>query len=377
MISAYETRKAASVATKRVPGSVLIARSTSGEVYEPAWSRALNDLGVDSRMFDTYACFPGGIWGRAQQRLLWGPAMWKANRRLLDRVRRERPDVTLLYQGHHFWAETVARLREHTFVVGYHNDDPLGPQTAELRFRHLKPALPLYHGYHTYRDCTAEDLRAAGVPRVGLVRSFYLPWADYPRALSAEDKARFGCQLTFAGHWEPDLRVECLSRAVRAGVQVRLHGEPRFWRRSLPRDVLRRLAPVRARYGDDYRKALCGAEIAACFLSQWNRDQYTRRVFEIPACGVFLLAERTPLMRELYREGEEAEFFDSPEEFLDKVTFYLGNPRVRKRVAASGHRRATSSGYDVYSRIRGWLADVGEWRGDRPAAPRSSTGRAA
>jgi hypothetical protein len=164
---------------------------------------------------------------------------------------------------------------------------------------------------------------------------------------------------------EPDLRIECLSRVTRAGLKCKIFGGNAEWRSALPRDVYQTLQPIFHVRGSDYRRALCASKIAACFFSKWNRDQYTARSWEIPACGVFLLSERTPAMQEFYCEGKEAEFFESPEEFMDKVEFYLQNEGARKKIAAAGYARVIASGNDIYSRMRQWLADVTEWRDEK------------
>lgn len=346
---------------KQTIRSVLIVRGAWGEIHEPAWNRALNEIGLRSRVFDSHARLRKGILGRIEQRLLWGPDLSKVNRELIQTVKQSKPDVTLLYQGHHYWAETIQELAGHTFVVGYHNDDLLGPRKHLLRYRHLNRALPFYHGYHVYRDCNLKSLAQAGMKNAAVLMPYFIPWLDYPRTLSSGDHQRFDCDLVFAGHWEDDRRVECLSAAVRKGIHVRLYGQRRYWGPAIPRNVRNRLEHFPHLYGEEYRKALCGSRIAACFLSKWNRDQYTRRVFEIPACGVFLLAERTAVMQQLYQEGKEAEYFSSPEEFVDKARFYLRNPDARKRIAEAGHKRATTCGYDIYSRMRRWLEDVQNW----------------
>ena len=340
---------------------VLIARGAFAEMYEPAWNRALNEIGVSSEIFEAHALTLPWLAGRVERRILWGPGVSRLRRALVARVRDTRPDITLLYQGHYYDAETVAELARRSFVVGYHNDDPFGSRRGLLRYRHLLPAFTQYHGYHVYRQVNLAEAKAAGVRRVGLLRSYYLPWLDYPRRLDADQLREFGCDLVFAGHTEQDLRIGCLSEAVRAGVSVKLFGEDKYWRAALAPDIYRRLGPVLKVVGERYRLALCGAKIAACFFSKWNRDQYTRRVFEIPACGAFMLAERSDEMLELFEEGEEAAYFSSQEEFVDKAHYYLGHASERERIAQNGAEKVRRSGHDVCSRMRQWLGDVTAW----------------
>ena len=69
-------------------------------------------------------------------------------------------------------------------------------------------------------------------------------------------------------------------------------------------------------YGEDYVKGLCATRINLCFLRKINRDLQTDRTMEIPACGAFMLAERTDEHLRLFAEGKEAAHFDSNEELL-------------------------------------------------------------
>ena len=342
--------------------SVLIVRGAFGEMYEPAWHKALNELGMNCRLFDCHALTLPGLLGRVERRILSGPGIRRIRRNLLQTVRQERPDVTLLYQGHYCDRDTVEQLRQITFVTGYHNDDPFGERQSMLRYRHFFPALPLYNGFHVYRQCNVQDAIDAGVPRVKVLMSYYLPWLDYPRKLSANELEHWGCEVVFAGHFENDMRLECMTKLVRNNIRTRIYGGERRWRPVLPRDVYAEVNPVSAAFGESYRKALCGAKIAVSFFSKWNRDQYTRRSFEIPACGVFMLSERTEAMQEMFTEGKEAAYFSSSDEFLDKVRFYLKNSDARDRIAKAGYQQVTTAGHDIYSRMKQWLTDVTNWR---------------
>lgn len=349
---------------RRKVESVLIVRSAFGEIHELAWVRALRDLGINAELFDTHSYIPANLAGRLEQRYLFGPHIAKVNRAVIERVREMLPDVVHFYQGHHYTSETIAQIAAMTFTTGLHCDDPFGrPDRREYRL--LSKALPNYDGYHVFRPCNVQEAIATGIKRVRVLMMYYIPWMHYPCRLSSLEQETWGSDIVYAGHMEPDLRVECLTRAVRTGLKCRIFGGHAEWRSVLPGDVNQTVQPIFYARGSDYRRALCASKIGACFFSKWNRDEYTTRSWEIPACGAFLLSERTPAMQEFYREGKEAEFFASSDEFIDKAGFYLRDDTARRRIAAAGYARVIASGNDIYSRMRQWLADVSEWRPEK------------
>lgn len=356
--------------------SILIARGAFEPIYEPAWVRALHELGLQASLFDSHRLTLPGLLGRVERRLLWGPGIRRINRQLLRQVIQDRPDVLLLYQGHYFSAATIQRLRQYTFVVGYHNDDPFGEQQTLLRYRHLLPALPDYQGFHLYRPVNIPEAQQRGLRHAALLLPYFIPWLDYPRVLDEAQQRRWGCEVVFAGHMEADLRIPCIIQAVQQAIHLRLYGGERYWRTALPPDIYQRVGPAIHLEPESYRLALSAAKIGACFVSKRNRDQYTRRTFEIPACGLFLLAERTPWMVDLFQAGVEADFFSSPEEFVEKIQFYLQNEPIRQRIAAAGRLKVIRSGHDIHTRMRQWLQDVESWRSgteDEERAMASST----
>jgi hypothetical protein len=290
-----------------------------------------------------------------QHRLLFGPRITRVNRALIERVRAWRPNVVLMYLGHHYRPETVRALRALSFVTLFHSDDPLGPRRLHPRYRLVRRALRHYHGAHFYRQATTDDARARGMAHVATLLDFYRPWEDYPRPGEPQHEA------VFIGHFEAGFRVDCLSAAARAGLPVRVYSHEPNWQRGLAADVKRVVGPGRGLYGDAYREKLSRAKVSLCFFSRWNRDVYTRRVFEVPACGGFLLCERSDFMQTLYAEGREAAYFGSPEELVDKLRYYLEHEAERTRIAAAGRARVLSGGHDINSRLRDWADTVSAW----------------
>ena len=82
-----------------------------------------------------------------------------------------------------------------------------------------------------------------------------------------------------------------------------------------------------------------------------NRDGHVMRTFEVPACAGFLLAERTAEHQEMFEEGREMAFFDSPEELLEKTRYYLAHDAERRRLAEAAHRKVTTGGHTYRDRL--------------------------
>ena len=341
---------------------ILIVRGAFGDMYEPAWFRALTELGHEVCLFDCHAKTGSGLLGRIERRILAGPSINKLRLELISVINNFRPEVTLLYQGHYIDLDTVNKISNQTLVVGYHNDNPFGVTKNMLRYRHLKKALSGYHGFHVYRPSNLSDLMNAGISNAAVLMPAFMPWMDYPRTLNDKEYSLFACDVLFAGHCEADFRVDCFYELIKSSIHLKVYGDPISWKKNVPSKLLFKLGKIGHILGDDYRNAIAGAKITLCFFSKKNNDVYTRRVFEITACGGFLLCERTKEMNEIFPEGIAADYFSSAEELLRKVNFYLKNPEIREQIARRGYEIAIQNGHDLHTRLKGWLCDVSEWR---------------
>ena len=77
-------------------------------------------------------------------------------------------------------------------------------------------------------------------------------------------------------------------------------------------------------------------------ISTWDSDGLggqNLRLFDVPACGAFLLTEYSEELSEHYRLGVEIETFKTPDELRDKVDYYLKHPVERERIAKLGYER--------------------------------------
>jgi hypothetical protein len=191
------------------------------------------------------------------------------------------------------------------------------------------------------------DLKRAGVHEVRYVRFGYKSSVHFfdPPVVQNEWK-RFGADVAFAGEADAD-RLPFFRSLVGAIPDLNLALYGGLWNRD------RQLGRYfRGRVQDrDFRMALGGAKIVVNLVRRENRDDHVMRTFEGPACGAFMLHQRTESHLEVFREGQEAAFFESSDELIDKVRYYLTHEHERERIRQAGHARTVSGGNSYRDRL--------------------------
>jgi hypothetical protein len=278
----------------------------------------------------------------------------RVNERTLDVAAREQFDLLWVEKARMLHASTLVgfrRLQPNAALAYFSEDDMALWHNGSLWFR---AALPQYDTVFTtkLRNLTGGELAALGARRVLFEPKTFDPRLHRPITVDDVTRARLGSDLVFVGTYERERAQSCLALA-RAGMRVRVfgHGWERFRARH---DKL--LVERRAVGGEDYVAALCASKIALGFLRKKSRDEHTDRSVEIPACGAFMLAERSHEHSRLFREHREAVFFGSDAELLSEAQRYLGDDAARERIARAGRRRCVDDGYDHAAALRRMLA---------------------
>jgi len=81
------------------------------------------------------------------------------------------------------------------------------------------------------------------------------------------------------------------------------------------------------------------------------------RVFDVLACGGFLLAERHEVLSELFQEGVELETYGEIVELKDKVRYYLAHPEQARIIGQRG-LRAVVERHSIAQRVQRMLASM-------------------
>ena len=336
---------------------------------------ALISLGCEVKKFAWHSYFQAPrksifnpilrMWLRFENKYLWGWQMLQLNRDLLELVKECKPDAVFIYRGTHIFKntlESIKRFDSKLVLVGYNNDDPFAPGYGRgVLWRHFIRGLPVLDLALAYRHRNLTDYQKAGAKRVELLRSWYMPDRNYPVDLNLEQALQYGCDVAFIGHYEPDLRLDCLEAIVKAGYRLKLYGPPYEWEPILKdHPTLKTLLPVKLVWGEEYNLSINGAKVALVFLSKLNQDSYTRRSFEIPATATAILSEYTEDLSSMFTEGREIEFFRDPSELVLKLTEYLADDARRLCIGKAGFERVISDGHSVKERMKKLMILIGQ-----------------
>ena len=97
---------------------------------------------------------------------------------------------------------------------------------------------------------------------------------------------------------------------------------------------------------------------SAVGINLHNRGKYTvgnYRLFDLPANGVMQISDGGEYLSKYFRVGEEIISYDTDDELLEKLHYYLKHPQERQAIALKGYRRVLRD-----HRIRDRLRAAGE-----------------
>ncbi|MFP4031375.1 MAG: glycosyltransferase [Desulfococcaceae bacterium] len=299
-----------------------------------AFFPALERLGHEVAHFELWnrRIYPGGF--------------AELNRRLLARVREDRPDVLLTVQlQYEIWIETLLAIRAlgHAAAVCWTTDD-------SWKFREVSRFIgPAYDAMTTTYPSVLPRYHAHGIRNV-------LPtqWAAPSDALcSPRPAAECRYPVSFVGTANPD-RKSRIAALKKAGIPVACfgHGWP--------------AGPVPF---ESISGIIRDSAISLNFSTARGGRQLKARTFEVPGAGGFLLTEDAPGLERWYRPGEEVAVFRNSLELAGRIRHFLDRPAERDAVARAGHQR-TRREHTYEHRLEEVLRFARRAAGNRPSHPR-------
>ncbi len=274
------------------------------------------------------------------ERLIRPMQVAEYNAAIRKKIELFRPQVVLVYKGAFVLPETLVSARAHGCKLALFYPDV----SMAAHGPNIPRAIPLYDVVFTTKTFGITDMAAKyGVKNAHFIPHGFDPEIHRKLALSPEDKASFGCDVSFIGTWSPKketwlatLKTEC------PDINLKIWGE-QWYKAKAP--VLKSCIQHTAVLGDMYAIAIQCSKINLGILSERvagssSGDLITSRTFHIPGSSGFLLHERNEESVLYFDENKEARFFADAKEMAAQVKFFLENDGLRRQIQEAGYQRA-------------------------------------
>jgi spore maturation protein CgeB len=238
------------------------------------------------------------------------------NQQLLACVDSFRPDVMLTVQmNYELWIETLEfiKARGDVATVSWTTDDSWKYREVSRFIAHA------YDAMTTTYDYRVESYRKDGIDQVLLTQ-----WAvssDWLASPLRADECRY--DVTFVGAAHGD-RLAMVDQLRQAGIDIKCFGFGWDGGTIASEDIPRIM-----------RESI----VSLNFNNSQGENQIKARMFEVPGAGGFLLTDSARGLERYFDPGKEIVVFNSLDEAIDLIRFYVAQPEVRDRIANAGHSR--------------------------------------
>ncbi len=264
-------------------------------------------------------------------------------------------DIAFVVKGNEILPSTLKKIKKkfpNVHLIHWSLDDMSGWHTKSI-FTHF--SIKFFDTVFTTKTYNIEKLVKMKAKRISYTNQAY---SKDIHIKPVDCNTKFKHDVLFIGRAEKE-RFKSMEYLAENGIKINIYGTS--WNKPIYKNHHSNLIihdePL---YNENYAYAIACSKVVLSFLSKINNDLHTSRSVEIPACGGFMLAERTSEHIALFEEDQEAVYFSSDEELLEKVQYYLQHEIERKQIAVNGLSRCVRSGYSYDDMAKNILMKIND-----------------
>jgi spore maturation protein CgeB len=293
--------------------------------------KALKDLGHQLIAFDESAyIFPGRV--RQALPIIQKWDLEKLNKRLIDLVKREKPDLCIVVGGHTILPSFVSKIKGMKVPIALWTTD------VPVHFENILACAPFY----THLFCAGSEAMDIFHEK-GFENTTWLPFgcdADFhkPVTLDSKEHKEYARDVVFVGSYYPNRAI--ILEAI-ADLNVGVWGP--YWEKLQASSPLKNKAiNIKMNY-DEWVKIFSACKINLVIHYNDGKvpcHQASPKIFEALACGCFVLTDRQRDVENLFKDKEHLVFFDNEQDLQKKIQYYLEQADERNRIALKGQASA-------------------------------------
>jgi len=303
--------------------------------YASSFARALLTCGYDVTTFNNKKKLLKSN-NRYIQKLSHVINNYYSNYKLTKKVSCIKPDILFLIKPDSITPKAVSNIKKlyNPLIIAFHPDNPFAFWNGNANANFLRSLNTIDHVL-CWSKMLMPALKSAGCKNID-----YFPFAfddeifSQNLILSQQEQEEYISDVCFIGTWEPE-REQWLTKIVEKIPTINLAIWGNNWHENLDhKSILHNYIKNNAIYTYDMIKAFRSSKIVLNFIRQQNMTSHNMRTFEVPASKAFILTQRTYEQAEfLFTEDENLACFETVDELIKKIAFYLSNDTLRKQMA--------------------------------------------
>lgn len=222
------------------------------------------------------------------------------NKSLIKFINKEKPEALFLYNCPWIKLKTLESIKPFCRnIMVYCNDDPFSKKKFFFN-RNIRNCYKVADTIYSYRPKNIENIkevynRKSKLLLPSFARKNFLDHCEFEKIKNSFSKRKY--DISFIGHFENDNRKEYLISLIKSNKKILIAGDDKW--NSLFRKFKENYPNLEIKgflNSAEYVKSLSQSKSALCLFSSINSDILTRRVFEIPASGSFLICPNSYLV---------------------------------------------------------------------------------
>ena len=298
---------------------------------ECSYESALKELGMEVRSFHYPAALAKqirfGKFGKTFQRFVSvEPWVQKMNKEIALDIKKFQPDVVFVFTNAPIQAGSIAFIKSilpTKFILVW-------PDTLCNLGNYPLMSRGLYDGVASHGRDILPVLR-----QMGFNNPVWIPFAVDKRLHNFDSApAQFDYDISFVGSWNKE-REDAMAAILKGMPQRRIAIFGPNWDRAATDFGKRAISkPLRgAEYAGVFNRSFINVNV----IGEIAYPSVNMRFFEIPVAYGFQIVNSSPEHAATFREGEHLAYFNSNEELLKKIDYFLGKPDEAMRARTAAH----------------------------------------
>lgn len=262
---------------------------------------------------------------RILNRLMMPYISKRINQEFIRHVQSNTYDCIFVITGWHLKPETIDIVKRYTkCIVNW---------SMEELFNKVFSSFINPESYQRY-DCIFSPRRhlfgfyySKGIKRLEYLPFFYYD-GHHPIIVSESEREIWGSDIAFFGTWSKD-REKAINTLK--GLNVKIWGS--HWYKASKDFKNEFTLTNKMAWVQDMSKVVNSTKIIIDVLTKAQKDQINMKNYQIPACGGFLLTDRTDEILSLFEEGKEIVCYSTLNELRKKCEYYLAHDDERRVIA--------------------------------------------